>query len=440
MIILAGSSNRPLAESIASHLNLTVPPSSTGHFSDGELRFSLPLSVRGHPVFLIQSGYSTATAAGPDEYLMELCMMIRACREASAGRITCVIPCFPYGIDRESEYPSMKTIATFDSCSERDLSNFPISSVEASVASVAEADYSTSTCCPEEKSLLASNESFLLFPPQSTTLAASQDSAAINHYRKWSAKPGKLVATCLQVSGADHILCLDLHHPQFQGFFDVPLDDIPSTGLALDAFQQWCQQANCSPADSVIMSPDVGGSKRGLALSTQLGIPFAALGPSLSSLLGSIPEGRSVFLLDDLLDTGAKVSWALEYLFARMRQQDAAKRGNLCMNDYSGDSCNSGNSGNAKDNNSATISIGVFVTHALFAPGSIERLQAALQLNAGLSIPVSLFLTDSVRLSDGLVERLMAAGFSQVRVLGVGSLLAETIAKLHRGESVSQLW
>lgn len=89
--ILAGNSNLPLAEAIAKELNLSVTNAEVGTFSDGEISITLPNTVRGRDVFIIQS-----TSAPVNDNLMELLIMIDACKRASAGRITAVMPYFGY--------------------------------------------------------------------------------------------------------------------------------------------------------------------------------------------------------------------------------------------------------------------------------------------------------------------------------------------------------
>ena len=89
--ILAGNSNKPLAEAIAKELKLSVSDAEVGKFSDGEISISLPKTVRGKDVFIIQS-----TSTPVNDNLMELMIMIDACKRASAGRITAVMPYFGY--------------------------------------------------------------------------------------------------------------------------------------------------------------------------------------------------------------------------------------------------------------------------------------------------------------------------------------------------------
>jgi len=89
--IFAGNSNKPLAESICRHIGIRLGDSVVGKFSDGEISVSLYESVRGSDVFIIQS-----TCAPVNDNLMELLIMIDACKRASAGRITAVVPYFGY--------------------------------------------------------------------------------------------------------------------------------------------------------------------------------------------------------------------------------------------------------------------------------------------------------------------------------------------------------
>ena len=89
--LICGNSNKPLAEAIAKQLNGSLSPAEVGKFSDGEISINLPRTVRGKDVFIIQS-----TSCPVNDNLMELLIMIDACRRASAGRITAVMPYFGY--------------------------------------------------------------------------------------------------------------------------------------------------------------------------------------------------------------------------------------------------------------------------------------------------------------------------------------------------------
>ena len=97
--ILAGNSHPALAMQIASALGLPLAKCTVGHFADGEVSVSISETGRGSDVFLIQS-----TCNPVNDNLMELLVMIDACKRASAGRITAVIPYFGYARqDRKSK-------------------------------------------------------------------------------------------------------------------------------------------------------------------------------------------------------------------------------------------------------------------------------------------------------------------------------------------------
>ncbi len=89
--VIAGNSNRPLAEAVAAELKIPLSEAEVGKFSDGEISITLPQTVRGRDVFIIQS-----TSIPVNDNLMELLIMIDACKRASAGRITAVMPYFGY--------------------------------------------------------------------------------------------------------------------------------------------------------------------------------------------------------------------------------------------------------------------------------------------------------------------------------------------------------
>jgi len=89
--VLSGNSNRPLAEAVAKELNIPLSEAEVGKFSDGEISITLPQTVRGKDIFIVQS-----TSDPVNDNLMELLIMIDACKRASAGRITAVMPYFGY--------------------------------------------------------------------------------------------------------------------------------------------------------------------------------------------------------------------------------------------------------------------------------------------------------------------------------------------------------
>ena len=89
--LFTGNANPALAHDIARHLMLPMGRASVTRFSDGEVNLELMENVRGRDVFIVQS-----TCPPANDSLMELLVMVDACRRASAGSITAVVPYFGY--------------------------------------------------------------------------------------------------------------------------------------------------------------------------------------------------------------------------------------------------------------------------------------------------------------------------------------------------------
>jgi ribose-phosphate pyrophosphokinase len=102
MKLVAGNSNRPLAEAIAKYLNIPLTKSDIRRFADEEVFVEMQENVRGEDVFIIQS-----TSFPANDNLMELLITIDALRRSSARRITAVIPYFGYA--RQDRKPGPRT-------------------------------------------------------------------------------------------------------------------------------------------------------------------------------------------------------------------------------------------------------------------------------------------------------------------------------------------
>jgi ribose-phosphate pyrophosphokinase len=91
LALFAGNANPPLAHDVAKHLGMPLGRAYVGRFSDGEINVELMENVRGRDVFILQS-----TCPPANDNLMELLVMVDACRRASAARITAVVPYMGY--------------------------------------------------------------------------------------------------------------------------------------------------------------------------------------------------------------------------------------------------------------------------------------------------------------------------------------------------------
>lgn len=92
MLIFSGNANPELAKEISDYLSLPVGSAEVKQFSDGEISVKMRENVRGRDVFIIQP-----TSSPANDNIMELILMLDACRRASASRVTAVIPYYGYG-------------------------------------------------------------------------------------------------------------------------------------------------------------------------------------------------------------------------------------------------------------------------------------------------------------------------------------------------------
>jgi ribose-phosphate pyrophosphokinase len=102
--VFSGSANPQLAHDIARYLQVPLGRAHVGRFSDGEVTVEIMENVRGRDVFVVQS-----TSPPANDHLMELLVMVDACRRASAGRITAVMPY--YGYSRQDRRPRATRVA-----------------------------------------------------------------------------------------------------------------------------------------------------------------------------------------------------------------------------------------------------------------------------------------------------------------------------------------
>ena len=200
----------------------------------------------------------------------------------------------------------------------------------------------------------------------------------------------KLVANCLTVAGVDRVLAMDLHAPQIQGFFDVPVDHLYAKPVFADYFR------GLDAKTTVIVAPDAGGIKMARAYANSLHMPFAIvdkrrMGPEATvseHMIGEV-EGKDVIIVDDLISTGGTITDA-----ARMVKRHGARKIFVCA------------------------------THGLFCGSALEKL-ATPEIE-------KVVVTDSVRP--------MATYPRKFEVLSIAPLLAETIRRIHYGKSVSSLF
>ncbi len=128
----------------------------------------------------------------------------------------------------------------------------------------------------------------------------------------------KLMADLLQVAGADRIVTLDLHAPQIQGFFNVPIDDLTAVSMIGQYFR-----AKHFEGEVVIVSPDHGGATRARRLADSMpGTTIAIIDkrrtkPNVAEAINLIGDvnGKTCIIVDDIIDTGGSLLGGVQMLY-----------------------------------------------------------------------------------------------------------------------------
>ncbi|XP_030386325.1 ribose-phosphate pyrophosphokinase 2 isoform X1 [Scaptodrosophila lebanonensis] len=312
--VFSGTSHPDLAQRIVDRLGIDLGKVVTKKFSNLETCVEIGESVRGEDVYIVQSGSGEI-----NDNLMELLIMINACKIASASRVTAVIPCFPY---------------------------------------------------------------------------ARQDKKDKAHAQSRAPISAKLVANMLSVAGADHIITMDLHASQIQGFFDIPVDNL----YAEPAVLKWIKENIPEWKNSIIVSPDAGGAKRVTSIADRLNVEFALIHKERKKanevasmvLVGDVKD-KIAILVDDMADTCGTIVHAAD----RLVEAGATK-------------------------------VYAILTHGIFSGPAISRIN-----NACFEAVV---VTNTIP-QDGHMR-----DCPKIQCIDVSMMFAEAVRRTHNGESVSYLF
>lgn len=187
--VFVGNSHPELGHLVCLRLGIEPAPCTLKKFANGETSVQIGVSVRDEDVYVIQSGSPTV-----NDHIMELLILVSACRGGSARKITAVIPQFPY-----SKQCKMK--------------------------------------------------------------------------RHRGAITARMLANLLIMAGADHVVSMDLHASQMQGFFSKPVDNL----YGGPSLARWIRENIPNYEDAVVVSKNPGGTKRVTALADSLKINFAMI-------------------------------------------------------------------------------------------------------------------------------------------------------------------
>ncbi|MER3426049.1 MAG: phosphoribosylpyrophosphate synthetase [Thermus sp.] len=198
----------------------------------------------------------------------------------------------------------------------------------------------------------------------------------------------KLVANLLEAVGVDRVIAIDLHAPQIQGFFDIPVDHLSAVKL----FARYLKERGLDQG-AVVVSPDAGRAEEARRLAERLSLPFAMLakrrtGPretQVTYVIGDV-EGKRPLVIDDIISTGGTIRRGVEALLQAGARPEVV----------------------------------VLATHPVLVAGARENL-------AHPAIREVVF-TDTIPLREG--------GYT---VLSTAELLAQAIRHVHTNQSVSAL-
>ncbi len=131
----------------------------------------------------------------------------------------------------------------------------------------------------------------------------------------------KLVADLIATAGADRVLTMDLHAPQIQGFFNIPVDHLLGVPILVPYFTE---KFGTGRDDVVVVSPDLGSVTRARKFAERLDAPLAIIDKrrpkanvsEVMNIIGEV-EGKKVILVDDMIDTAGTLCHAAEALVAK---------------------------------------------------------------------------------------------------------------------------
>jgi ribose-phosphate pyrophosphokinase len=201
----------------------------------------------------------------------------------------------------------------------------------------------------------------------------------------------KLVANLIVTAGANRVLAMDLHAPQLQGFFDIPVDHLTGE-LVLSKYFRDKKIGNLT-----VVSPDVGNMKMAARYASHLGGELAIVHKKRVSgseveaqeIIGDV-SGRNILMCDDIIATAGTICSA-----ARLVKERGAKK------------------------------IYVGATHGILAGEALKRLSEA---------PI-----DELVVTDTIAQE-VRSGLKKFKVLTVSTMLGEAIKRIHRDESVSSIF
>ena len=196
--------------------------------------------------------------------------------------------------------------------------------------------------------------------------------------------------------GADRIITMDLHSTQMQGFTSIPVDNLYGSLVLMEELKAYFNKIK-NDNKCVVLSPDIGSNKLSQAYAKKLGIGFALIDKrrnahnqsEVAHLVGNL-ENRHVLIIDDMIDTAGTIFNA-----AVVAKEKGA------------------------------LSVTVAATHAVLSGDAVKKLSSD-------NID-KVFLSDTVHIPEN-------KKFEKLTIVSSAKVFADTINRIHKGESVSQLF
>ncbi|AQZ11538.1 PRS5 (YOL061W) [Zygosaccharomyces parabailii] len=447
IVIFGGDSHPALVKMICDNLAIHSSKVQMGKFSNGETSVSVGESVREKDVYVIQSGCGHV-----NDTFLELLILISACKTASAARVTAVMPYFCYSrqpdipytnkgaplISRTSEVAFNESNKSLTSglTTRKPGAESPFGSAESSIRPMGEPEDNKSSFGGMKKSVSFSRIPVIPDGKEagSTNTDAGQLFNAQNAgYKLWVAQAGTLIANLLTTAGADHVITMDLHDPQFQGFFDIPVDNLYCKPLA----QKHIQMCIPNYKEAVIVSPDAGGAKRATALADALKLSFALIhkerrsqllkGPPSATLSSGGTLSSNTKPLVTNLKSAEMHHSASKYVQTTMLVGDVRNKVCIIVDDLVDTSYTITRAAKLLKDQGAS-KVYAMITHGIFSGDALSRIrQSAID---------KLIVSNTVPQE----ETVAYLGKDKVDIIDVSRVFAEAIRRVHNGESLSMLF
>lgn len=200
----------------------------------------------------------------------------------------------------------------------------------------------------------------------------------------------KLVADLLTTAGANRIITVDLHSDQTQGFFNIPLDNLPTSSIMMKKARELIND------EGIVVAPDAGSAKKATKIASRMDLDLAIINKTrlkhneakALNIIGAEVKGKTCLIFDDIIDTGGSLCTAIDML---------------------------------KDNKATKIY--TFITHGVLSKDAVKKIE-----NSKIN---KLFISDSIPIK---------IKSEKIEVISIAKYLADAIKCIHEDKSVTVLF